>query len=239
MGKSSVQTYYETLEPNKFETYEGIVALCEPGLHADVQSEVQTYVEPGSKVLDVGCGRGALSLRLHDAGYQVDGCDLFDLCECKDKIHFIHASAEEASFTGPYDAVMMIELLQATESPFGVVRRYAELVKPGGYVFISSPNVLSEKSRVEFFLRGRHLYFEEFNVTNDGSITPVHPWQLKHVLEAEGFTVVKQTSLLEEDEPPKKSATWAAIQMLRGYQRVARLEPDRGKIALTVARRKG
>lgn len=236
MSRASVKAYYETLE-DKFERYKGIPALCEPGLHAEVADLVCDLVPPGARVLDVGCGRGALALRLHDRGLVVDGCDLFDLCECKDRIGFIHASAEDAKFEHTYDAVLMIELLQATESPMGVMRRYAPLLRPGGYMLVSSPNVASDLSRVEFFLRGRHLYFEEHNVKQDGSITPVHEWQIRHAFEELGLEYLYTRGALEERKPPKGLA-WSLLKLYYVYAKARGVAPDSSKISIFVGQRR-
>ncbi len=236
MSQASVKEYYERLE-DKFERYKGIPALCEPGLHAEVASLVCDLVPKGARVLDVGCGRGALSLRLHDAGLTVDGCDLFDLCECKEQINFIHASAEDANFEHKYDAVVMIELLQATESPFGVLRKYVPLLKPGGYLIVSSPNVNSDLSRAEYFLRGRHLYFEDHNVVQDGSITPVHGWQMRHIYEELGVTYQRKVGVLSERVPPKGVA-WSLLKLYRAYAKARGLPPDDRKIAMFVGQKR-
>lgn len=37
---------------------------------------IQLQVAPGSKILDLGCGTGIISVKLHDLGYQVVACDV-------------------------------------------------------------------------------------------------------------------------------------------------------------------
>jgi SAM-dependent methyltransferase len=236
MSRESVKTYYEELE-DKFERYKGIPALCEPGLHEVIADQVCELVPEGGQVLDVGCGRGAMSLRLHDRGLKVDGCDLFDLCECKDQINFIHASAEDNKITGEYDAILMLELLQATESPFELVRKYAPHLKKGGYMLISSPNIHSDLSRAEYFLRGRHLYFEDHNVKQDGSITPVHEWQMRHIFEDVGITFLRTSGVLEERVPPKGVA-WSILKLYAAYAKTQGIEPDNSKISVYVGQRR-
>lgn len=235
MSRDTVRAYYETLE-SKFEKYKGIPALCEPGLHQVIADLVCDLVPAQGRVLDVGCGRGALALRLHDRGLSVDGCDLFDLCECKDEIGFIHCTAEEAEFDGPYDAILMIELLQATESPFEVIRQHLAHLKPGGYMIISSPNLASDLSRVEYFLRGRHLYFESHNVTQDGSITPVHEWQIRHIFHELGIDYLETRGALEERQPPKGVA-WSMLKLYYAYARTRSIPPNDSKISIFIGQR--
>jgi 2-polyprenyl-3-methyl-5-hydroxy-6-metoxy-1,4-benzoquinol methylase len=37
---------------------------------------IQRYAEPGSRILDLGCGSGLIAIALHDLGYQIVACDV-------------------------------------------------------------------------------------------------------------------------------------------------------------------
>lgn len=238
MPQESVKRYYEELEP-KFEQYKGIRALSERGVHAEVVETTRQFVKPGARVLDVGCGRGALALRLHDAGYEVEGCDIFDLCECKDKIKFTHTSAEEAHFEGQFDAVFMVEFLIAVEAPFSVMRQYAPYIKPGGYLVISSANVDADTSRIEYFLRGRKPYFEAHNVAHDGALNPLHDFQFQYMFSELGLEQRLRRTILPYETPPVGFG-WAARQLLDAYRRVGSRHGGRGedgRIAIYVAQK--
>lgn len=104
------------------------------------------------RVLDVGCGGGILSESLAQSGALVTGIDLSEKALKVAKLHalqselqdleYLQISAEElaqerASF---YDAVTCMEMLEHVPNPASVVLSCAALVKPGGWVFMSTLN---------------------------------------------------------------------------------------------------
>ena len=194
--QETVREFYDNVQ--SMPKYKGIPMLCVEGLHEVVESTALDFISPGQKVLDVGCGRGALSLRLFDRGFEVDACDELDLCVPKKEVNFTCTTAEKLTLEAKYDCVFMVELLEHTEAPFQLLRRYAESVKPGGYLIITTPNVDSDISRAWFMLTGRHWYFEPHNVSGDGHITPIHDFQVDHQIQNElPFRLVKRFDTLE------------------------------------------
>lgn len=107
-------------------------------------------LEPG-RLLDVGCGKGRFLAAARDAGWDAVG------------VEFAHASAEaarasgvevhegdflEVSLPGGFDAVTMWHVLEHLPDPAAAVTRAADLVRPGGHVVISVPNIDSIQARV-------------------------------------------------------------------------------------------
>jgi SAM-dependent methyltransferase len=238
MTHATIRQHYEGVEtlPNAH-FYKQIPMLCAAGLHELIEETALRYLARGERVLNVGCGRGAFSLRMHDRGFDVDACDLLDLCMCKEQVRFRRVSAEQAAYPpGSFDALFLLELIEHTESPFGVIRKCVNLVKPGGYLFISTPNVDSDISRAWFLLTGRHWYYEDQNVTGDGHITPVHDFQLKYLFDDLGLDLVETVSM-KEGRTIRRGVLWAVLKALRAYQRLKGLPPQEGEAKLYVVRR--
>lgn len=232
---STMEAFYRecALEPAAHvKRYQGIPMLCEDGLHELIAAEAAALLPKGASVLDVGCGQGALSLRLADQGFRVDACDQFDHCKCKDRVTFIHERAEDAAVGAAYDAIFLVELLEHVEAPFALLKRYAGRLKPGGRLFVSTPNVDSDLSRAWFFLKGRHWYFDEQCVERDGHITPIHAFQVRHHCRELGLSVVSQRTVLENRAP--RGAFGAAVLLLRAFQLLRGAPRNDGKIALWV-----
>ena len=235
MSEQTMREYYEE-NVDRMPGYKGIPMICVDGLHELVAETARRFISPGQKILDVGCGRGAFARRMHDQGFDVDACDLYDLCMCKDEVNFTCAKAEELDLKQVYDCVFMIELIEHTESPFDLIRRYGSLVKPGGYLIFTTPNVDSDISRAWFLLTGRHWYFEQHNVTGDGHIMPVHDFQVRHHLQESPLRIVDKIDGLE-NRSVSPGAFWGLLKLYRLYQKMKGLNSNDGTVSLYVLRK--
>ncbi|MFD2638004.1 class I SAM-dependent methyltransferase [Piscibacillus salipiscarius] len=104
------------------------------------------YVEPNSKVLDLGCGDGYGSYKLWKEGYDVSGVDLSDemvkLCQSRltkeqDRLSFQQADMMKLPFEDQsFDALMAINALEWAEVPIKAFNEVSRVVKPGGTLCI-------------------------------------------------------------------------------------------------------
>jgi len=120
---------------------------------------IENYVEPGARVLDLGCGDGALLEDLIDR-MGVDGCgidaDLKQVQKCISRgVPVYHGDMLEgmAMFEdGRFDCVVLSQTLQQTLKPHLVAR---EMLRVGRRAVISFPNFGHWKVRLQLLLRGR------------------------------------------------------------------------------------
>lgn len=106
----------------------------------------------GKRVLDVGCGGGILSDAMARAGAQVLGIDLSTKPLRVAELHAMEAGTEGVEYReiavealaaeqpAAFDVVTCMEMLEHVPDPASVVRACATLVKPGGWVFLSTLN---------------------------------------------------------------------------------------------------
>ncbi len=106
----------------------------------------------GKRVVDVGCGGGILSDSMARAGASVLGIDLSTKPLRVAELHAMEAGTERVEYReiavealaaeqpGAFDAVTCMEMLEHVPDPASVVRACAALVKPGGWVFLSTLN---------------------------------------------------------------------------------------------------
>ncbi|OUR81873.1 bifunctional 3-demethylubiquinol 3-O-methyltransferase/2-polyprenyl-6-hydroxyphenol methylase [Cycloclasticus sp. 46_120_T64] len=105
----------------------------------------------GKKILDVGCGGGILSESMAAKGAIVTGIDLgkelIDVAELHSldtgvNVDYQTISVEQLASqqAASFDSVTCMEMLEHVPDPIAIIEACATLVKPGGYVFLSTLN---------------------------------------------------------------------------------------------------
>ena len=110
----------------------------------------------GATVLDVGCGGGLLSEAMAAEGARVLGLDLAPELIDIARLHMLEAQAARPGLQvdyrvqavealamempGRFDAITCMEMLEHVPDPASVLRACAELLRPGGSLFVSTLN---------------------------------------------------------------------------------------------------
>jgi 2-polyprenyl-6-hydroxyphenyl methylase/3-demethylubiquinone-9 3-methyltransferase len=158
----------------------------------------------GLDVLDVGCGGGLLAEAMARRGARVVGLDLAsDLLQVAE-LHALDAgvqlsyrleSAEDhaGNHAAAYDVVTCMEMLEHVPDPAAIVTALAQMVRPGGHVFLSTINrtprayalaILGAEYVLRLLPPGTHTY-EKF----------IRPSELSGWAKAAGLTVADITGL--------------------------------------------
>jgi SAM-dependent methyltransferase len=116
--------------------------LRDPGVRAAWRSLLVSLVPaPPARVADLGCGTGTLSLLLADEGHAVDGVDFSPAMvtrarakgEGRRDVRFVVGdAAAPALVRAAYDVVLCRHVLWALPNPAAVLRRWVDLLAPGG-----------------------------------------------------------------------------------------------------------
>jgi 2-polyprenyl-6-hydroxyphenyl methylase/3-demethylubiquinone-9 3-methyltransferase len=135
----------------------------------------------GKRVLDVGCGGGILSDSMARKGAQVVGIDLATKALRVAQLHALEAATPNVEYRetsaealaeqepGGFDAVTCMEMLEHVPDPASVIRACSRLVKPDGWVFISTINrnpksflfaIVGAEYVLSMLPRGTHEYMK-------------------------------------------------------------------------------
>lgn len=172
--------------------YKGLRVFNAPQVHYAIKDAVCIHLMPVSKILEIGAGTGALCIRLKDEGYNIIASgiesDTFRLpgveYHCIDLNQDIPKEHWEA-----YDGVVASEVIEHLENPFDFFRKIYMMLRPNGFAFITTPNILSVLDRLIFFSSGNYYLFspKDFDEMGHQLILPF--WLLKKAAEEAGLRV--------------------------------------------------
>ncbi len=123
----------------------------------DTRRRVETLIDEfltdvmvrNKKAIDVGCGLGFFSQRLQERGANVVACDIGSTlleftarrvgCRCvvADALSLVDQFGESS-----FDLVVSSECIEHTPNPKACLRQMARILWPGGYLTVSTPNVV-------------------------------------------------------------------------------------------------
>jgi len=160
--------------------------------------KVNRYVKPPAKVLDIGCGNGKFLGNLIKRGFEGYGIELSGRAAERAKlipelnltIGQLRPDTFEENF---FDVITMWHVFEHMEEPRNTLDIICKILKPGGYLMMSLPNIDSLQSRIFggnwlHLDPPRHLFF-------------VGAADLISKMKDFGFVLVKQRHLSLEQNP--------------------------------------
>lgn len=167
-------------------------------VHNVVLRELIARTAPG-KVLDAPCGGGALASRMSDAGFAVIGLDI-DPLDTQGKFEFRRADLGVRLPIGDaeVDTVVSVEGIEHLERPFDFVRECCRVLRDGGLLIMTTPNISSLRSRWRWFLTGFHhkakYALDETNPSPLHHINMLSYHRLRYILHTNGFRIEAVTT---------------------------------------------
>ena len=181
----SVKEYY-----NEYWTESG---FCPSGSDDPVLRELLTsHLPTGKRVLDVGCGDGLNAGKiLTDIGDYI-GVDVSETAVEAACQNGYDASLIEDAVTLPFedetvDAVVSMEVIEHLMFPLSAVEEISRILRPGGVVLLTTPNIAYWRLRLDMLFRGR------WNPLGD-TLAVKEPWRDPHI---RFFTTRSMRGMLE------------------------------------------
>jgi SAM-dependent methyltransferase len=108
-------------------------------------------------LLDIPAGAGGESARLEQMGFAVVSADLFPPAAGAAAPRWVRAdcNAPLPFRTGAFDAVLSREGIEHFENQAGFVRECARVLRPGGHIVLTTPNVMHVGARLSALLTGQ------------------------------------------------------------------------------------
>lgn len=179
-----------------------IKELASEGIHSKVL-EIALRL-PGSTIFDAPTGHGALASRLLQAGKTVTAGDI-DISKVliesgNSNLELLQLDLTDPALpieSGQFDTAICVEGVEHLENQWILARNLSRILKPGGYLIITTPNILNFRSRMRFLLEGRYEFFKRPLVCGRSTahdldnyhISPVSYFELQFILGNAGFSV--------------------------------------------------
>jgi 2-polyprenyl-3-methyl-5-hydroxy-6-metoxy-1,4-benzoquinol methylase len=195
-----------------------------------IASLVQTY-RHGDRLLEAGCGTGALTRYLTGHITAIDGSAKC-IAACREQtwdipIEFQEVLLEDFTPTGPrFEDIVMAGLLEHVEDPQAVLRRAHDWLAPEGRLHVSVPNGSSLHRRVGVAMG----VLPTPNAMTERDAAMGHrrvylPHEIRHDLEAGGWTIRHWEGILLKPLSSSQMNDWSD-NLIAGLIRVGQSLPE-------------
>jgi SAM-dependent methyltransferase len=184
-------------------------------------------------ILDAGCGNGWLA-SLYGAGHTVVGIDLADAN--LQRLRALRVLAVKSNLDAPlpfadgvFDTVVCSEILEHIFSPDQLLREILRVLKPGGRVILTVPNLHCFRNRLDVLL-GKYTPFVEFRVCADATdglshvgVQHIHHYTVRGMQSILQMTGFERIGGLGQSFHMNGSLPFTALSVLHGGNRGLRL----------------
>lgn len=139
------------------------INLFDPKVKNNPWTHLYDYISEKSRVLDIGCSSGNFGAVLRqEKKCDVTGIDIdkADITEAKTKLNHAYVrnvERDNLDDLGKFDAILFVDVLEHLLDPIGALDKAKKLLKPGGRILFSIPNMAHITIRLHL-LRGFFEY---------------------------------------------------------------------------------
>lgn len=162
--------------------------MWEHGSRKDILPFFTSYIPPAGKALDIGCGSGYSTYKLHEKGYDITGVDLSEkminlAAEQFPGIPFMQGDVSAMPFSdGAFASILAINVLEWAEVPHEALMEVHRVLQAGGLLCIG---VLGPTAGPR-----QHSYDRLYG--KQVMMNTMQSWEFLQMAKADGFTLVDQ-----------------------------------------------
>jgi 2-polyprenyl-3-methyl-5-hydroxy-6-metoxy-1,4-benzoquinol methylase len=193
--KNDLYSYESGYQANRVED----LAKRKEDKRAKTVLDILTKLKPGGRILDVGCANGQFMYWAKQRGFVSAGVELNRRTAevaSSNGFEVFNGFLGEASFPeNSFDAVFLGEIIEHVPNPREFVKNCSRLLRPGGLLAITTPNLNCFWSKSTFFL------YQQFKTPWSSVTPPYHLHQfsdsnLDLLMSQENFELVAKRFLL-------------------------------------------
>lgn len=173
-------------------------AMSGDGVHDKVIEIARPYLMKDGKVLVLGAGEGALESKLIANGVRPSNIQAMDMDPANYKLKSVNCAFCDLNKdfpvqTASFDNCFATEVIEHLKNPHNLIEEAHRVLKPGGMLFLSTPNVHSVMQKIRYALSDNLGWFYEADFLGSGHLHPIFDWLLERMTRGK-FERVKYTS---------------------------------------------
>lgn len=181
--------------------------------HADETSPwyrlVMEFLPPieGKRILEIACGRGGFSQFLGSRGASVCGADfsasaleianrrLLRNPSLADRVCYVEADAQDMPFEeNSFDIIVSCETIEHVPDPRAAVREMYRVCRPGGSLYLTTPNYLNLMGLYQIYASVRHPGLKSSQPLDERFFFP----QIRDFVTAAGWKIVRSDGTVHQ-----------------------------------------
>ncbi len=191
------------------------------GVHRMLRLAMRERGLASGTIVDVGCGNGTFFAELEGGPWRAIGVDVVRHPGYPSDGELVLVDLDTGKIPlpdGSADVVVSVETIEHVENPRALVREAVRLLKPGGWLFVTTPNQLSVASLACLLARGQFQYFQKAPGLYPAHITALLEIDLRRIAEECGLTDI-DVAYSGEGRMPFTARSWPiALRARRGLR---------------------
>jgi len=167
LDAESIHEHYNSGQSSRIQYYRD-VEVADRRSFAEILDAAEALVPARGALLDIGPNIGTCLLLARDRGWQAQGIEInaeaARYCREERGLDVMTGTLEPGTYPeSRFDAVLMGDVIEHLADPLEMMRTVARILKPGGVVLVSTPDIAGWAGRLLQVKPVEHIYY--FNPT--------------------------------------------------------------------------